>query len=405
MQSLQVFSVVQYGECKTVYTTEVFFMAVKKNMFEYQYGEAESLVYRASLFGMPDLPHWMNYRHVNTTETAYLYGAPDEPGEVHIEIIALNKDNYETRQTEMIVNVEPRNKEAVYEVEMKFSNMNVEDMFQNDRLRQIEEIFRDYLWPESETIYITMVASAVDVGGRLPLDPTEKEGVVVRIGGTTKYSQDILDLEREVQPIRNRYPCPRDYKRTSAEHFFRARNLISDWCGFQLIPDEDTVIEDKKPSPSFSPILLSSDDFIPHFPNYPRRDFLMDFIITIVVPVVVVIILTVVLSSIMCCHRESLERRNLETSSVQMNQYNSIQRASSQLRNLAVKRESLPRTGSTPASTLPRSRTGSPSSTLPKTSTPRTGSCTGTLRGAPPPPPYTPPSEDSKRSTLIKDAE
>lgn len=47
----------------------------------------EDLVeYRASLLNMPDLPKWMYYRHPNGSDQAFLYGAPEEPGDVNIEV-------------------------------------------------------------------------------------------------------------------------------------------------------------------------------------------------------------------------------------------------------------------------------------------------------------------------------
>jgi len=51
-------------------------------------------------------------------------------------------------------------------------------MFENNRLDNVLEIFKDKLWKESNDVYITKIASPLDVGGRLPLDPREKEGFV-----------------------------------------------------------------------------------------------------------------------------------------------------------------------------------------------------------------------------------
>jgi len=47
---------------------------------------------------MPDLPVWMKYRHINGTNRAFLYGSPtfDEDGDIEIEVIAMNKYNYDT---------------------------------------------------------------------------------------------------------------------------------------------------------------------------------------------------------------------------------------------------------------------------------------------------------------------
>lgn len=59
---------------------------------------------------------------------------------------------------------------------MKFLNLNVEDMFKSDRLKRLVEVFRSDLWKGNEEIYVTKVVSSLDVGGRLPLNPNEKEG-------------------------------------------------------------------------------------------------------------------------------------------------------------------------------------------------------------------------------------
>jgi hypothetical protein len=59
--------------------------------------------------------------------------------------------------------------------------------------------------------------------------------VIIRIGSTDNYTRDLLDLEREVERIKNRDPCPRKYKATSAEYMFRNKGFHSDWCSFQLI--------------------------------------------------------------------------------------------------------------------------------------------------------------------------
>lgn len=60
---------------------------------------------------------------------------------------------------------------------MKFYNLNVEDMFANkEAIGDVLDIFRDRLWKESSSVYITRIASPSDVGQRLPVDPRDKEG-------------------------------------------------------------------------------------------------------------------------------------------------------------------------------------------------------------------------------------
>lgn len=66
---------------------------------------------------------------------------------------------------------------AKYEVQLKIDNLNVEDMFDSERQERLLEIFRRKLWPDSsDDIYLTFLASAVQLGARLPLRPTEGEG-------------------------------------------------------------------------------------------------------------------------------------------------------------------------------------------------------------------------------------
>lgn len=216
-------------------TTQVFHFSIDKSMFDASIGNYGTTVFRAALLGKPDLPKWMFLRQTSNSEKALLYGSYQDHGELNIEVFAINKYNYMTSLRVISLQVEKRQSEALYEVEMKFLNLNIEDLFEGDWLLDLEEIFRNHLWSNSPVIYITKVASVVDIGGRVPVNPKDKEGVVVRIGGTANFSEDLRTLELEANQLRNRVPCPRDYKRTSAEYRFRRKNFLSDWCGFRLI--------------------------------------------------------------------------------------------------------------------------------------------------------------------------
>ncbi|KFM79109.1 Epsilon-sarcoglycan, partial [Stegodyphus mimosarum] len=212
----------------------------------------------------------------------------------------------------MTLRVEAKSSLAQYEVEMKFLNLNVDDMFRYNKTHQLEEIFRDNLWKESTEIYITKVVSSLDVGGRLPLNPKEKEGVVVRIGGINAFSRDLEDLEREVQPLRNRLPCPRDYKRTSVERLFRSKHFVADWCSFRLISKKDHSDRGTSHGWSdhpYSSISLTSDVFNPQSINLSRRDFAFDFVVSIIIPTTIVGVLSTALTCIMCCNRDGKEKK------------------------------------------------------------------------------------------------
>lgn len=68
---------------------------------------------------------------------------------------------------------------AQYEVQLKIHNLNVEDLFEEHRQKRLLDIFKENLWKESaEDLHVTMLVSAVQLGARLPLRPTEGEGSV-----------------------------------------------------------------------------------------------------------------------------------------------------------------------------------------------------------------------------------
>lgn len=66
---------------------------------------------------------------------------------------------------------------ATNEVRFKINNLNVEDMFHEERIQYLLDIFRQNLWLGSkQNLYVTFLASASDLGQRLPLDPNDTEG-------------------------------------------------------------------------------------------------------------------------------------------------------------------------------------------------------------------------------------
>ncbi|XP_054917441.1 epsilon-sarcoglycan isoform X4 [Dermacentor andersoni] len=303
-------------------TTEVFHFYIDKDMFDASidsYGRTE---FRAALLGKPDLPKWMFLRQTGNSNRALLYGSYQDNGELNIEVFAINKYNYKTSLRVISLQVEKRPREALYEVEMKFLNLNIEDLFEGDWLSDLEEIFRDHLWKESPVIYVTKVASVVDIGGRVPVNPKDKEGIVVRIGGTTNFSQELRTLEVEANQLRNRVSCPRDYKRTSAEYRFRSRSFLPDWCGFRLITfvisslvqlpeqlDGEGMMQHQ--DAAFSPIPLEEDSYNPpDMGHLPRRDLLADFLLSLLLPGFVTAMLLSTLTCFMCCqHEEDVPRR------------------------------------------------------------------------------------------------
>ena len=48
-----------------------------------------------------------------------------------------------------------------------------------------------------------------------------KDGVVVYLGSTANFSDELRELDRETSPLRHWPSCPRNFKRTSVERHFR----------------------------------------------------------------------------------------------------------------------------------------------------------------------------------------
>ena len=116
---------------------------------------------------------------------------------------------------------------------MKINNLNIEDM--QARKDEIVNIFKNFLWTNTTDLFITMIASPLDVNHRAPLNPKSKEGVVLRLSSKSEFSNDLLLIDRETEPVKNRIPCPSKYRSISMEHAFKQRNLQIDWCSFRLI--------------------------------------------------------------------------------------------------------------------------------------------------------------------------
>ncbi|GAB6019327.1 hypothetical protein CHUAL_000921 [Chamberlinius hualienensis] len=349
--------------------SEAFYFSINEKVYNFSDFVTDSSVkvkYRPSLLSMPDLPSWIKFIHSDDNHDGYLYGIPSRMGSSVVEVVATNLETYMISRKLIRLQVNPRSTMARYEVQMKFSNYNVDEIFVEDRLERLMEIFAKRLWKTQ--VYITLVDSAVQLGGRRPPNPKEKDGVIVRIGSTIDFTMELKNLNREVLTIRNREPCAKDFKNTLAERFFREENFISDWCGFKLIYDNQ--LTDNAQVLSYSPILLQSDEFQPPdrvIPINPQR--LVDFLMCLILPTVLALILAAVLSWIMFGRREGVEKRNKQTPNIQMVQYASIHRASANLRGMNNTRANNGPTPlvTTPNSTLQRSPANSnPNNTLTK---------------------------------------
>ncbi|KAJ8879221.1 hypothetical protein PR048_019827 [Dryococelus australis] len=273
--------------------------------------------YLPSLHNAPELPSWMQYTYSKRHHIGLLYGVPPmNHGDVVLEIVGLDHKSYETRQRVIHINVHKKEDPAKYEVQLKIHNLNVEDMFDSHRLDRLLNVFRKKLWTESdEDLYVTFLASAVQLGGRLPLRPSEEEGIVMRIGSTAPFSSLLIELQEEVRPLWKRGSCPRDFKRTTVEWLFRDAGLALDWCAFRLIEGSSSSglthsshQESGFPRGQGLPRLAEDDRWSrPAKTQLPRRSYVGEFVFTIAVPMLVMVLLVLLLSFILCFHHEGID--------------------------------------------------------------------------------------------------
>lgn len=159
---------------------ELFTFKIEPQLFNWTHQViSEQFRYRPSLQNYPDLPSWMRYMYSHEYHAGFLYGTP--PGAaagklLNFDVVALNRQNYETRQLLMSMYVGHKFITPNV-VQMKIDNLNWVHLMDPGRVENLRNIFRKDLWPGSkEDLSIVFMESAVNMGGRLPLRPQQREG-------------------------------------------------------------------------------------------------------------------------------------------------------------------------------------------------------------------------------------
>ncbi|KAF5273769.1 hypothetical protein FQA39_LY00884 [Lamprigera yunnana] len=297
--------------------TEVFVISLKPTLFNWTYEEASHhFLYQPSLLHYPDLPMWISYYYSSNHHTGYLYGVPPDNlyKDVHIDVVALNRQNYETRRHLLTIHANDKIYPAKNEVHLKIDNLNVEDMFDFERIERLKNVFRKNLWKESsKDMHLTFLASAIQLGARLPPNPNEGEGVVLRLGSKAQLSSELIKLQKEVKPLWKHTSCPRDFKRTTVERFFRDSGFALDWCAFRLVNfHRSNKLETSHRSSTVEKLeklsnLRANDHWRSVSTNdIPERSYSSEFAITILLPIFLLTILTFMLSFILCFHHEAI---------------------------------------------------------------------------------------------------
>ncbi|XP_064074867.1 uncharacterized protein LOC113398086 [Vanessa tameamea] len=226
------------GHVYNAVETEMFAIPISPNLFNWTYQEFDQQYrFHASLIGKPELPSWLRYIYSGRHHSGFIFGTPPRNTKtpITLEVIGLNRQDFETRRVLLNLKVQPKENMAKHEVELKIDNLNVEDLLDEHRMTRLKDILRTKLWTESsKDLYPTFLASAIDLGARLPLKPSDGEGLVVRLGSSVPFSSELKRLREEVRPLSRLPSCPRDYKRTTVERLFRDAGLNLDWCSFEL---------------------------------------------------------------------------------------------------------------------------------------------------------------------------
>ncbi|XP_012281456.1 alpha-sarcoglycan isoform X2 [Orussus abietinus] len=338
-----------FAGAESIVMSKVFIIPITPQTFDWKIdGRHDQFSYQPSLLNVPDLPPWIHYTYSRRDHQGFLYGvAPKDQEDFQLEIVGLNKHTYETRYKVLAVNVLDKENLTRYEVHLKIDNLNVEDMFDANRTDRLLDVFRKNLWKEATDLYVTFLASAVELGARLPLKPEEGEGAVLRLGSSVPFSQDLNVLQEEVKPLWKLSSCARNFKRTTVERWFREAGFVLDWCSFRLIEENHNLHrESARRGPNMNVIGLPSSENSGHSEwrwarptksGTPTRSYLKETATTVFVPTALLLIFAGLLTTALCIHHEKIssvtrEKRELTpveglgNNGVQMVQYATSER-------------------------------------------------------------------------------
>ena len=148
-----------------------------------------------------------------------------------------------------------------------------------------------------EDIHLTFADSAVDLGGRRPLKPSHKDGVIIRLGSRSNFSEPLFALDSETQPLRKHQTC--SYKRISVERYFRQAGFAIDWCSFRLIEKVESTKKTAKIIEIFSPSDESLSWKLPKRSLMPRESKIAEILTSMVIPLIILAIFSALLGSLL----------------------------------------------------------------------------------------------------------
>ncbi|NXD68862.1 SGCE protein, partial [Eolophus roseicapillus] len=260
-----------------------------------------------------------------------------------IPITAYNRRTFETARHNLIINImSAEDFPLPYQAEFFIRNMNVEEMLASEVLGDFLGAVKNVWQPER--LNAINITSALDRGGRVPLPINDmKEGVYVMVGADVPFSSCL----REVENPQNQLRCSQEMEPViTCDKKFRTQFHI-DWCKISLV-DNTKQISTFQEVIRGEGILPDGGEYKPPSDTLKSRDYYSDFLITLAVPSAIALVLFLILAYVMCCRREGVEKRNMQTPDIQLVHHSAIQKSTKELRDMSKNREI-----AWPLSTLP----------------------------------------------------
>ncbi len=170
------------------------------------------------------------------------------------------------------------------------------------------------LWMESHRdLRLTLADSALAQGGRRPVRPTGKDGLVLQVGSSAAPGPRLLELDRETGPLRRLDSC--SYKRSSAEPDFRKAGLAVDWCSFRILNSSRAVGSgpSRLPHPQPPAGILPAGGFISRA-AVERRSSPQSLLLSLLFPVLLFVILNGLLGCILAWDAASSSSKEKKSS-------------------------------------------------------------------------------------------
>lgn len=264
----------------------------KNNFFPGQ----KNVMYSVSLNGMPDLPFWLKLHQQDPFSDAILHGTPSvtDIETVKLEVIAWNKENYETLRKVILISIINFDAASVrHQLEFRITNKDIYDLFA-EKSKFLAEITK--LWPSAN--FVTVLQKPSDRSrGSYPL-PGEKEGVFVTVGGRTVVPPSLK------QVISN---CSLD---SNVKSMFLKAGYNVDWCALkERTVDVENINkgfgdENFQDLDKFDSTTLNTREY-----QKQGENLTLD-IVYVFVPVILGVAFMVVLTCVMCFKTDTTKRKN-----------------------------------------------------------------------------------------------